>query len=328
MQFAYEWQASLARSPGHKHDVDFFFGALRGQSAGQFCTEDSYRARSAFLRSIAVGTVVGALSEEVAEWAALATLPVDPTLAWLRPSPPALGLEPWLSLDSEPDAASHVRDMIRKISEGGVLGACSWVAETRRAFLLDCTVVLWEGPTDGLPSSRSTRDSVDVEAGLITGEGLELGSTCDYSDGFEKESADGYRPLAGVLYPRRYGYTQADVFLRDVFGPIPADRSVPVQAQPQDDRVVFTQSATALGTFGFWDIGWSSSYRRLSKPKLGTYLYLSGRDASRSAFYVWHCRRVARESRYGDDGASDFYGTIPWGLIQPDTTAVADSGAL
>lgn len=117
-QFAYEWQASLARVADHNHRIDHFLESPHDQYTGQFFTEQSARARSAYLRTLAVAGEFSGIPSQVLERFSLSTLPLDPSLAWLQPRPPVASLR--LSTPETPavDIEEHVRSVLSHRKRG------------------------------------------------------------------------------------------------------------------------------------------------------------------------------------------------------------------
>ncbi|WP_273432130.1 hypothetical protein [Chitinibacter tainanensis] len=310
-QFAYEWQASLARVADHSHRIDHFLESPRDQYTGQFYTEQSARARSAFLRTLAVAGEFGGIPSQVLELFSLSTLPLDPCLAWLQPRLPVEGLK--LSNPETPavDVEEHVRSVLSSVSKAGLVGAISWSAEFAENVRLDATATLWTGPDLPWPESLPLSELVEPYVGMLMGEGLSPAGTCERSkSGAQSAVPEGFRPLAGRVNPRRFGYMQAELINRGIFAPTSAGSASPVKLVPSGDRLKYVREDADLAQFGYWNTSWRPSYPLGGKPRCGTYLLLLQAPVEPMRIYVWRCTRFAAKQGYGAMDKSESFGTI------------------
>lgn len=310
-QFAYEWQASLARVADHGHRIDHFLESPRDQYTGQFFTEQSARARSAFLRTLAVAGEFGGIPPKVLERFALSTLPLDPSLAWLQPRPPVEGLQ--LGNPELPaiDAEKHVRSVLSSVSKAGLVGAISWSSEFADNVRFDVTATLWTGPDLTWPESVPLSALAEPYIGTLVGEGLSPTGTCEQSE-YSLDSAlpSGFRPLAGLVTPGRFGYMQAELVNRGIFAPTSTCNTSPVQMVPWGEGLKFVQEDVDLAHFGYWNTSWRPSHLLGGKPKCGTYLLLRRAPVEPLRIYVWRCTRFATKQSYGAIEKSESVGTI------------------
>lgn len=310
-QFAYEWQASLARVADHSHRIDYFLESPRDQYTGQFFTEQSARARSAFLRTLAVAGEFGGIPSQVLERFSLSTLPLDPSLAWLQPRPPVEGIK--LSTPELPaiDAEEHVRSVLSSVSKAGLVGAISWSAEFAENVRLDATATLWTGPDLAWPESLPLSELAEPYIGMLMGEELSPTGTCEQSRyGSEGAMPTGFRPLAGHVNPGRFGYMQAELVNRGIFAPTSASSASPVKLVPSGDRLKYVREDADLAQFGYWNTSWRPSYPRGGKPRCGTYLLLLQAPVEPVRIYVWRCTRFAAKQGYGAIDKSESFGTV------------------
>ncbi len=310
-QFAYEWQTSLARVADHSHSIDYFLESPRDQYTGQFFTEQSARARSAFLRTLAVAGEFGGIPSQVLERFSLSTLPLDPSLAWLQPRPPVEGIK--LSTPELPaiDAEEHVRSVLSSVSKAGLVGAISWSAEFAENVRFDVTATLWTGSELVWPESAPLSEQAEPYIGMLMGEGLSPTGTFEQSE-CSSESAvpTGFRPLAGQVNPGRFGYMQAELVNRSIFAPNSASSTSPLTTVPWGDRLKYVQEDVDLAQFGYWNTSWRPSHPRGGKPRCGTYLLLLQAPVEPVQIYVWRCTRFAAKQDYGAIDKSESFGTI------------------
>jgi len=309
-QFASEWEASLSRVPDHRHRIDFFIESPRDQHTGQFFTEQSARARSAFLRTLSVAAANGLSTTSLARFA-LSTLPLDPALAWLQPRPP----EGWPRVGGCQPAniaiEQHVASVLSALAQGGLVGAVSWITECEDNSWLDCTAMLWAGSATDWPEGDSIEQATTVFAGMLAGNGLEQFATCKYeSKTINSWRSRGIRPLVGRVYPERFGYMQAELVNRGIFAPIPADITTDVVASNSNEILSYRHGGDALGVYGYWNISWRPSYFSDGSPQCGTYLLLTEGPSEKQGFYGWRCRRFVREAQMSVTYL-DSYGIVP-----------------
>lgn len=315
-QFAYEWQASLARVADHGHRIDHFLESPRDHHTGQFFTEQSARARSAFLRTLAVAGEFGGIPPRVLERFALSTLPLDPSLAWLQPRPPVEGLQ--LGNPELPaiDAEEHVRSVLSSVSEEGLVGAISWSSEFADNVRFDVTATLWTGPDLAWPKSVPLSELAEPYIGTLVGEGLSPTGTCEQSEyGLDSALPSGFRPLAGHVHPGRFGYMQAELVNRGIFAPTSACNASPVTMVPCGDRLKFVREGVDLAHFGYWNTSWRPSHPLGGKPRCGTYLLLLQAPIEPLRIYVWRCTRFATKQGYGAIEKSESFGTIAFAEV-------------
>lgn len=317
-QFASEWQASLSRTPAHNHNIDFFLDSPRNQHTGQFFTQQSARARSAFLRTLSVAKEHG-LPEPFVESFSLSTLPLDPVLAWLQPNPPVNALALYESGHIEASVDEYIRAVLGQVNQGRVAGALSWPVELDTNTWLDITVVLWSGSARQLHENLIPENSFNVVGGFKS-PGLETLARCEYfHEAASITAGTEARPLAGWIQPAQYGYMQADLINRHVFAPIPVDQATEVEVAPEGGTLIFRSGSFQLATFGYWNTKWRASHLRDAGPRCGTYLLLSADyefpqwgESPSHLFYAWRCRRFTRESDFGSVRYTDTVGVLPW----------------
>jgi len=317
LQFASEWEASKNRVAPINQIIDFFLSPPRELYTGQFYTQQSARARSAFLRSLVVAVEYGCLPLADAESFSLNTLPLDPALAWLQPRPPVSDLVIGGSDASEVSANEHVRSILSKVSRSGLVGALSWPVEFKDHVWLDIKLLLCWGVS---PQQDDTKiiDALRKSVGKLKSTGLQPSASCKFSERIASSSDSyGFQLLAESVTPSNYGYMQADVINRNIFAPVPFDRTEHVDALPEEDVLKFKGPEGYLGTFGYWNTNWQPSHLRKAGPRCGSYLILDiaadklkRKDKSKNLFYIWECRRLSKESDFGPVTYSDSFGVV------------------
>jgi hypothetical protein len=319
-QFASEWASSLGRVPDHRHRIEFFLESSAGESTGQFFTEQSARARSAFLRTLTVAKECWSAPPGIIEDAALQTLPLDPSLAWLQSHSPVDGLSLSQPGVAEPDVEHHIRDILARMSKAGAVGAASWPAMFENNVVWDIQVILWWGQEGNWPGNLDPEEAASVNVGMLQGSGLLTECSLDYTNLItRKQRPDGFRPLAGEALLGRFGYMQTDLVSRHIFAPVARQGGMTISAQPSGDTLSFFMNPeVGLGRFGYWNVQWRPSYPRDLAPQVATYLLLHLEGLQQGAtektghlFYAWRCRGVGRRGV----GRFERHGVLPWGQL-------------
>lgn len=225
--------------------------------------EQSARARSAYLRTLALAGEFGGIPSQVLERFSLSTLPLDPSLAWLRPRPPEEGLKLRNLETPAGDIEEHVRSVLSAVSEAGLVGAISWNAEFAENVRLDVTATLWAGPDSTWPKSVPLSELVEPHIGMLMGEGVSPMGTCEHNEyGFERSVPTGFRPLAGRVNPGRFGYMQAELVNRGIFAPTSASSASTLKLVSSGDRLKYCREDANRAHFGYWNTSWRPSYPR------------------------------------------------------------------
>lgn len=319
-QLAFEWHASKQRVAFQGQTIDFFLESPREQSTGQFFTQLSARARSAYLRALLVAQEHWKLPQTIAERLSLATLPLDPSTAWLASLPPSAVFTSCLPAPGEHQPGEFVRNALTAAAGDGAVGAMSWTTFISNDERVDTTLTLWWGPNSVWPASVRHDEAANVYAGTLYGSALSCGSEFvvpEYDN--LPDAASGFRPLACKTHPSRYGYIQADVVSRGLFAPILPIQGTTVAAEPSGELLQFRVDSLTLGHYGYWNTSWQPSHPKEIHPRLGTYLrltaaglaYLAG-ESKGHLFYAWHSRHLSRASNYEQFTVTDTFGVVPW----------------
>lgn len=319
-QFAFEWHTSKQRVAFRGQSIDFFLESPREQSTGQFFTQLSARARSAYLRTLLVAQEHWKLPQAIAERLSLVALPLDPSTAWLTSLPPSAVFPSCLPAPGVHQLGEFVRDALTAAAGDGVVGAMSWTTFISNDERVDTTLALWWGPSSVWPASLRHDEAANVYAGTLYDSGLNCGSEFvvpEYRN--LPDATSGFRPLACRTHPSRYGYIQADLVSRGLFAPILHLQGTTVAAEPSGELLQFRADCLTLGHFAYWNTDWHPSHPKEIRPRLGAYLrlttaglaFLAG-NSKGHLFYAWHCRHLSRASSYEQFTVTDTCGVMPW----------------
>lgn len=316
LQFAFEWHTSKDRVAHVGQWVDHFLAGAHGDSTGQFFTQQSARARSAYLRTLVVARERWGLAGRDADFFALSTLPIDPGTAWLTSSPPKLEIGLLGAASGESGLKEFIRGILTQSTGQGKLGAISFAHFVSDLEVVDVSIALWHGRgTPELPSVDA--DELDDDGlRLLGGTGLSLESTLKSSGpGQLPDSLNGMRCLSCKVASRRHGYVGADIVSRGLLAPrLPASGAV-LDAHEENGVLHFRAGETTLGRCGYWNTHWQPGHPLSLRSRVGTYLWLTESGLSRlqgetlgRLFYVWRCRWLSRENSYSKYDVKDWAG--------------------
>ena len=300
--------------------LDNWVANHRGSATGQFYSELSARARSAFLRTLTIAHEHRWCPQGMLQDRALQTLPLDPSTAWLRSKEPPFQL-PELSHSDDLSDPKRIIEQLLTQSGGGeqLLGGLSWpVFRSESQFIeIEIQLVWREGTMSG--DVQPGKDIPD----LMCGEGLQLGSKILYPKSNElMYRHSGCKPLIRQIFPSRCGYAQADLNIRGLYAPLPIDPTSVVTATPDRDVLKFHSGGHTFGYGGYWTANWRPCYPLGAKPRIGTYLmvektYLSQRskvqeeEGKGEIYYHWKAKCFHKKNDFDSYESVQKEGIIP-----------------
>lgn len=275
-QFGFEWDRSLQRVAVQADDWRFFYGPRWQELTGQFFTQSSHRARSAYIRTLDVAQSVWSMPVRAARDAGAIALPFDPALAWLRPRVPAW-LPKWRqgTQPSAQAASEFLRACIQQVKvveASGSLGHLSVVIPVKKLEWLELKCAL-------VASSPDARSKLYVSA---RGEGLSPEVEYDFDE--SGEAAKGPVPALVRAFSERYGVLHTDIEQHGLFVPVPSKEAGRLRSRPRDYQVELLVDETSVGFGTFWNSQWEPAHPRVSSPLCGTATVLldSGRSVLRA----------------------------------------------
>jgi len=271
-QFFYEWERSKCRSGLRYQLMTHFLEGRPGTTTGQFVSELSARARSAFLRTLTVARDHHWCAPKALENAAILSLPLDPCTAWLRSQKPTFSLpeQPWP--DGLPEIGKLVEDLLKEsVSSEQLLGGLSLPVFDSESKFVELEVNLfWRKEESTVEMSENPIPAI------LGGSGLNQDAIvhCTKSNDLSAQGLD-YEAITGRVFPSRYGYAQADLNIRGLYAPLPVDPDSVVSARPSNELLQFDSGSQFLGLSGYWTANWKPCFATGAKPRLGTYLIIS-----------------------------------------------------
>lgn len=322
-QYAFEWARSLQRVGNEGHDWQYFYGYPREQMTGQFFTQQSHRGRSAYLRTVLVAQRFWDMPNNYAEHIAMRALPIDPTLAWLRPVRPEW-LAKW-NLASTCDGTSIAAYLSSCITEfnsmhsGSLLASlCLPVAVGDREWIeLNC--VLWAQWEDAEPDPMAllAEQQDRRSAGWSLGNSLDCVTTYDIAPLAERQGSSTAAPVVGGVLPLRYGVLHSDVEQRGWNVPLLSRLGATLAASPNGAEVEFSVDEKPIGRAGYWNVEWEPAHPSKLGPFCGTFtaLYADGLEALFDTppvrtFYLWEAKRVRLKEVFDEPEVEALCGTV------------------
>lgn len=280
-QYGFEWDRSLQRVSVQADDWRFFYGPRWQELTGQFFTQSSHRARSAYIRTLDIAQTLWSMPERVARSIGAIALPFDPALAWLRPRVPAW-LPKWRqgNQPSEQASSDFLRTCIQQVKvmeASSSLGHVSVVVPVKKLEWLELKCVL-------VAPKRCDRDKLQVEP-AATGDGKGLSPEVEYKFEESGKPADGPVPALVRAFSERYGVLHTDVEQHGLFVPVPADGGGRLKGRPKEHQIELLVDETSVGFVMYWNSQWEPAHPRDSSPLCGTATVLldSGRNLLRAA---------------------------------------------
>lgn len=270
-QFGFEWDRSLQRVAVQADSWRFFYGPRWQELTGQFFTQSSHRARSAYIRTLDVAQSQWGLPLRTTRESGAIALPFDPALAWLRPRRPAW-LPQWdrASQPSTQTASEFLRSCIQQVKvlePSCSLGRVSVVLPVKNLEWLELKCVLVAPSPDG-------REKLHVvPVAYARGEG----HFPDVEFVFDESAKPGEGPVPALVRAssERFGVLHTDVENHGLFVPVPFKDAGRLRGRPKDHQLELLVDETSVGFVTYWNSQWEPAHPRDSSPLCGTATVLS-----------------------------------------------------
>lgn len=329
-QFAFEWANTKDLYPDAplQHDIRYFFDSPMEEMTGQFVTRASHRGRSAYLRTLAIAQEICGAPQGLVEEHAMVALPLDPTLAALRPKRPSW-IPPWKpEFEPRPDSIDQfirtTAQRLRDVVPGMLPLAYSFPLRVSEREVLELEVVAWvqweEKPIDaheitvrfekrarekkGLGWCKADRFSTTTECPINTLDEILDKDACAV-------------PTVADFGMWRRGYLHSDLYSRGILLPMSTVKSSPVHLKPSDDQLLVEIEKAAFGYWQYWNTAWDPCHPRSTRAFCGTALIASVETLPRlwqrkpfKHFHIWRCTRSRREQTYSKYSSEVTYGAV------------------
>jgi hypothetical protein len=316
-QMAYEWDQSKDAYPDSpfQGDLAYFVRPAGDNGIGSFADRTSLRMITAFIRTMEVARSIWRAPDDLVLCFARRGIPLEPTLAFLRPSRP--DWLPAMTLAVAQDAGSisgfivdaHVA--LEAIEPQAALLALVTPLHVSNFEVVELTVVRWRrwGSKTFEASDLWERYSARQHRTYGALDSDEWGLQSSISSLPLEQVVDeecNAAPMAAHLSMERIGYLQRDLFPERLFLPLVTGMTKGLIAQPSGGMLGITACGDTVATLSYWTAGWSPGHPSGTSGLVGTSLVgrLDGQqseleDAPDGHFYLWRLTRLTRKHGYG-----------------------------
>lgn len=315
-QWCFEFDSLDGRSEekGASQFVHFTQGD-REHKVGQFISIAGQRARSAYLRTVAIAVDRWGIPVDFAERMAEAVRPIDSHLLGFVPRKPPGWTDLLVPVESV-DEAHWAEKINSAIAESGrqtgevILHADFLVGEQKRqAAQLELTTVY------------SNRD--DLRTGEVFARHEEMlgQQSYDVADSFAyrtpAEAVPGGRfvPVVIPLAEDYLGFFNGDLMSRFPYGPRLYAKAGELKTRSESNHLIILAGSEAIGHVSHWNRNWSPTHLKFLKPSCGVATAVTQEFATTIERYtrmkrrtVWRLNLVSRPKDYGDWNSSEFSG--------------------
>jgi hypothetical protein len=317
-QWCFEFDSLAQRSEeeGSSQFMHFSSGDYE-HKVGQFVSIDSHRARSAYLRTLAIASERWGMPIEVAEDFAQAVRPVDPKLRGLIPTKAPdwtdklvpnknLGDEEWME---------KIRGVILARDsnlDGRILHADFLVAERKN----------WAAELE-LATVFSSSD--DVKAEEVFSRHHELPGHWAYkaADTFTfQAAAEGlpggrFVPAAIPISDDYLGLFYCELMSRLPYLPRRFGKAGGLSTRSSSSQIEILSGSETLGSLVYWNRDWSPTHLRYLKPNCGVATVASAEFVTEMEVYsrkklltFWRLKRIERQKDYGPWDTKELLGEV------------------
>jgi hypothetical protein len=326
-QYAFEWENTTTLYPEapFQGNIGYFYNHSLDEMTGQFVTRASHRGRSAYLRTLAVAQEICDAPQRLIDDHVQVVLPLDPTLATLRPSKPTW-LPDWdKSLQSE---HAEIEDFIRFVVEnlmepksGMTLLALStplFLGEKLNVDLEIVRWVQWEERQIDAEELFTRHEQRHAEYGWCKVKALQTTTRCPVTplDNFlDIETCSA--PTAGEPGRWRRGYLHADLESRGLWLPISTVKHAEISFRPYEGHLELMAGTEKFGKWQYWNAGWNASHHQSVKSCCGIALAANTESMSLlwenepvRQFLLWRSTILMRDESYAKYSSHRSYGIL------------------
>lgn len=327
-QFAFEWSLTEAAYPDAPlpGDLSYFVRPAGDNATGSFASRALLRMLTAFQRTLEVARTSWGMPHEPAFHFACYALPLEPALAFLRPSRPTW--MPQLSLsvvENETSVAafiSEAQSALKATNSNAVLLAMVTPVFVSALEITELTVVRWKKwgnqPIDPLSlaarfESRQQHDAYGTFDARTWGTRSKV-SSLELYDVLDEDTQSA--PMAAIHSVERVGYLQKELYPKRLYLPVIAGQESNVIVEPSAGELMVSIAGKLVATSVYWNAGWSPSHPTPISGLCGTALFGDvgvasdvGEVAPDGYFYLWTVTKLTRPSGYGSfDEVPPIYG--------------------
>lgn len=303
--FEFDSLAQRVEEKGSSH-FDDFSGGDREHKVGQFVSIASHRARSAYLRTLAIAVERWGMPIETAESLAEGVRPIDSRLLGFAPARSPDWSDSLTSIQStrEDEWAEGIRSVIASRSghtDGTILHADFLVAERKnRAAELEFVTAF------------SDRNDVKTEEVFTLHERMPGRWSYEIADAFTfKTSAEGVPGGKFVLAAMPIANDYLGLFNSDLMSRLPHlprrfAKSGELKTRSASRQIDILSGSETIGRVAYWNRDWSPMHLKYLKPNCGVATTVSAKFVSEMEGYTrkrlrtfWRLKVVERQKDYG-----------------------------
>ncbi|WP_257827392.1 multidrug DMT transporter permease [Burkholderia glumae] len=312
-QCAFEWARTGDTYPmaPMQGDLAYFVRPVGDGMAGAFANRAMLRMLTAYQRTLGVARIYWGMPQEAALSFAVDALPVDPTLAFLRPVRPSW--LPALGNRATADSASvetFIRSAITSLaaseSKATLLALVSPVYVDNQE-IVELSVVRWRrwGATAvdarGLAARFFDRQK-HWGYGICRSPDLGMTTflpTADLESVLDHDA--NAAPMAAVYGFDRIGYLQRDLYPTRLYYPVTTGLDSPLTVAPRGAELQISCANRPIATASYWNTAWSPVHPAAMSGFCGTALVGTADSLQAQSepppdghFYLWQVRRLRR----------------------------------
>lgn len=330
-QCAFEWSRTEGAYPEApiQGDLGYFVRPLGDGVTGCFAHRAMLRMMTAYQRTLDVARVIWGAPEEIVWPLAVEALPVDPTLAFLRPARPSwfpkLGKQVTADATSVETFVGSMLEALAAAQPGGVLLACVSPIYVDSEEIVELSVVRWRqwGATAVEARDLAARFYGRQERwGYGVCQAPEWGlttfvPTAELAEVLDHET--NAAPMAAVYGFNRIGYLQKDLYPSRLYYPVMSSLEGELKVEPMGSELKISATFGQVATACYWNAGWSPVHPNVTSGLCGTALVgatdslqAKGEAAPNRHFYLWRITCLRRSEAHGPFTADEpVCGIIP-----------------
>lgn len=328
-QCGFEWSENQLAYPDapFQGDLTYFIRPIGEGMTGAFPSRTMLRMLSAYQRTLAVAQQHWRAPGELMRQFALEALPINPTLAFLRPFRPswlpALGQH--IGADSaavEAFIRGAVHALQTEDSNAALLSLATPTYVSRDEFV-ELTVVRWRQWSTSAINSEvlEARFRARIDEGVFgrckaAGLGVRTALPVLALDAVTDEESQA-APMAAVQGIDRLGYLQRDLYPERLYYPVVTGAHKNLSVEPVGDQLSVSSDLGQLATVHYWNSGWAPVHPASMGALCGTALVGAramlpdmGEASPLRHFYLWRLKRLKRPSGYGNFDVGELTGTV------------------
>jgi hypothetical protein len=312
--FEFDYLDGRSAEKGASQFVHF----VRGDSehkVGQFISIAGQRARSAYLRTLAIAVDKWGVPADFAEGMAEAVSPIDSHLLGFAPKEPPSWTDLFLPIESLNEAgwAKKINAVIMESSRqsGEVVLHADFLLDEQKQQAAQLELTTAYSNRDDL-----TPDEVFGRHGEMLGEqSYSVADSFTYRTSAEALPGGRFVPAVVPLADGYLGFLHGDLMCRFPYCPRLFAKAGELRIMCKSNQLIIVAGSEVVGRVSYWNRNWSPTYLRHLKPSCGVATTVTQEFAATVEQYtrlkrrtIWRLTLVSRDKDYGDWNSSEFSG--------------------